>query len=74
MASVHEATQQGQAYGVTRERHGPEPDRLVVHAAKAGTPSSDYDALSRFRAIAVGMAFSDAACAVVALAISYLVR
>jgi exopolysaccharide biosynthesis polyprenyl glycosylphosphotransferase len=74
MASVREATQQQEAHGRTGGRYGPEPDDPVGHGAEAGQRSGRNDTLRRYRAIATGLAFSDAACAVAALGISYFVR
>jgi exopolysaccharide biosynthesis polyprenyl glycosylphosphotransferase len=49
--------------------------RLVLHVpGPRPAPSDGAEAVNRFRAIALGLAFSDAACVVAALAASYLVR
>jgi exopolysaccharide biosynthesis polyprenyl glycosylphosphotransferase len=74
MASMREATQQDVVLqGGIGERHGPEPGQLLLREAEARERPSG-DTLRRYRAIAMGLAFSDAACAVAALGISYFVR
>jgi len=72
---MREATQQDGARGATRGRNGDGPGRLVLEDAPGArqTPGGE-DAVSRYRTIALGLAFSDAACVVVALAVSYFVR
>jgi exopolysaccharide biosynthesis polyprenyl glycosylphosphotransferase len=76
MAGMHEATRHGQVYGSTRERTGVRPDHLVLRVPEARRrPDGDgTDAVRRYRTIAFGLSASDAACVVVALALSYLVR
>ena len=76
MARMHDATGHGQAYSTTRERTGPRPAHLVLRVPEAEPrPRPERgEAVRRYRGIALGLAFSDAACVVVALAVSYFVR
>jgi exopolysaccharide biosynthesis polyprenyl glycosylphosphotransferase len=74
MAPMREAMQHDQGHGATRERPGGRPDHLVLPISQARPASSGDDAVRRYRGIAMGMAFSDAACVVVALVVSYLIR
>ncbi len=76
MARMHDATGHGQAYSTTRERTGPRPAHLVLRVPEAEPrPRPERgEAVRRYRSIALGLAFSDAACVVVALAVSYFVR
>jgi exopolysaccharide biosynthesis polyprenyl glycosylphosphotransferase len=73
---MHDATGHGQAYSTTRERTGPRPAHLVLRVPEAEPrPRPERgEAVRRYRGIALGLAFSDAACVVVALAVSYFVR
>jgi len=73
---MHEASRNGQVFGATRERSGRRPDHLVLQVPETRQrPAHGGDhAVRRYRTIATGLAFSDAACVVVALAVSYFVR
>ncbi|HEX6677877.1 MAG TPA: sugar transferase [Actinomycetes bacterium] len=55
------------------ERSGPRPDHLVLRVPEA-RPARGAHAVQRYRTIAMGLALSDAACVLVALAVSYFVR
>jgi exopolysaccharide biosynthesis polyprenyl glycosylphosphotransferase len=74
MSQVNEAAQHGKVYGPPRERGGPRPDHLAQVLRARERSARGGGAVRRYRAIAMGLAFSDAACVVVALAVSYLVR
>jgi exopolysaccharide biosynthesis polyprenyl glycosylphosphotransferase len=70
---MHEATH-GQRRVATKELSGPRPDHLVMRVPGPRTSRVGNETVRRYRAITLGLAVSDAACAVVALAISYFVR
>jgi exopolysaccharide biosynthesis polyprenyl glycosylphosphotransferase len=70
---MHEATH-GQRRAATKELSGPRPDHLVLRVPGPSTSRIGNETVRRYRAITLGLAVSDAACAVVALAISYFVR
>jgi exopolysaccharide biosynthesis polyprenyl glycosylphosphotransferase len=70
---MHEATH-GHRRGATKELSGPRPDQLALRVSGPRTSRMGNDTVRRYRTITLGLAVSDAACAVVALAISYFVR
>ena len=70
---MQEATH-GQRRAATKELSGPGPDHLVLRVPGPRSSRIGDETVRRYRAITLGLAVSDAACAVVALAISYFVR
>jgi exopolysaccharide biosynthesis polyprenyl glycosylphosphotransferase len=71
---MHEAARHDRGQSATRERFGRGQDHLVLHVPEQRRAQSGDDAVRRYRAIATGLMFSDAASVIVALAASYFVR
>jgi exopolysaccharide biosynthesis polyprenyl glycosylphosphotransferase len=72
---MREAAQEEGARGATRGRNEHGPGGLVLKTAPVvGHALGGEDTVSRYRGIAFGLAFSDAVCVVVALAVSYSLR